>query len=119
MYAGANATVINAGTISDDTSSGLSNDFAVKFGSGTNRLIVDPGAVFIGSVYAGSGGSSVLELASGSSTGTISGLGSSITNFGSLVFDTGADWKITGNDSANGLGSIDIGGFQQQRHDRS
>jgi hypothetical protein len=103
-------TITNAGTIAVNTGGNHGTD-AIKFGSGTNRLIVDPGAVFIGAVYGGSGGTSVLELASGSSAGTITGLGTSITNFNSLVFDTGADWKITGNDSANGLGSLGITGF--------
>ncbi len=53
----------------------------------------------------------MLELASGASTGTIAGLGTSVTNFTSLVFDPGAQWTVAGNDSANGLGTLGISGF--------
>ncbi|MDR3537185.1 MAG: hypothetical protein P4L71_11860, partial [Acetobacteraceae bacterium] len=99
-------TVINAGTIESNRGT---IGVAVKFAAGTNRLIVDPGAVFIGQVTAA--GTSTLELASGASTGTLTGLGSTITNFASLVFDTGAQWTVRGNDSASGLGTLAIGGF--------
>ncbi len=47
-------TITNAGTIAVNTGGNHGTD-AIKFGSGTNRLIVDPGAVFIGAVYGGSG----------------------------------------------------------------
>jgi hypothetical protein len=81
----------------------------VKFAAGSaNRLIVDPGAVFTGTV---TGGGGVLELASAASAGTLSGLGTTITNFGSLQFDSGAAWTVSGNDSASGLGTIAITGF--------
>jgi hypothetical protein len=103
-----NGTVTNAGTIeSNQGSSGT----AVHFTGGNARLIDDPGAVFVGSIYGGSGGTAVLELASGSSAGTIIGLGTSVTNFTSLVFDASAQWTVEGNDSANGLGTLGISGF--------
>ncbi len=101
-------TVTNAGTIeSNQGTSGI----AIHFTDGDARLIDDPGAVFIGSVYGGSGGTAVLQLASGSSAGTISGLGTTVTNFTSLVFDAGAQWTVAGNDAPGGLGTLGISGF--------
>jgi hypothetical protein len=99
--------VVNAGSIAGSKA-------AVQFAAGyTNRLIVDPGAVFTGNVEGGGG---VLELASAASggaasAGTLSGFGTSITNFSALQFDAGAAWTVSGNDSASGLGTIGITGF--------
>ncbi len=99
-------TVTNAGTIIGGTGG------AVEFDATTaaNRLIVDPGAVFTRGIYGGTG---VLELALGD--GSIGSLGSfdasGITNFQSLVFDTGAKWNVVGNTSAGGLGTLAIAGF--------
>jgi hypothetical protein len=104
----ANGTVTNAGTI--ESTLGTAG-VAVTFGTGTNRLIADPGAVFVGSVSANAASTSVVELASASSAGILAGFGTSITNFTSLVFDSGAQWTVAGNDSANGLGTLGIGGF--------
>jgi hypothetical protein len=96
------ATVVNAGTISG-------NSYAVMFaGTTLDRLVADPGAVFTGNV---DGGGGTLELGSAASAGTLSGFGSSITNFGSLQIDSGATWTISGNDSASGLGTIAIAGL--------
>ena len=89
----------NAGTISGGS-------YAIDFaGSATNRLVVDPGAVFVGRVIGGSG---TLELASG--TGSIGGVGTgSFNNFQVLAVDTGANWTLNG---ANILdnGTISIAG---------
>jgi hypothetical protein len=99
------ATVTNAGTIEAANTAGL----AVGFDhNGGNRLIVDPGAVFVGRV---AGGTGTLELASAASVGTLSGFGTSITNFSTLAFDGGAAWTVVGNASASGLGGITITGF--------
>ena len=98
-------TVTNAGTVIG------TNGDAVNFsayGAASYRLIVDPGAVFVGTV---SGGAGVLELATGSSAGTLDGFGTSITNFSTLQFDPGADWKVSDSTSANGLGTMAITGF--------
>ena len=96
------ATVVNAGTIAG-------SNYAVKFAAeSANRLIADPGAVFTGNVEGGGG---VLELASAASAGTLSGFGTGITNFSTLQFDSGAEWTVSGNDSASGLGTIGITGF--------
>ena len=66
------------------TVSGGTSSFAVQFaGSFTDRLIDDPGAVFVGRV-AGGIGSDTLELAAGQASGTISSVGSQFTGFGSL-----------------------------------
>ena len=58
--------------------------------------MVDPGAVFNGKVVGSTGASNALELASGGSTGTLSGLGTSFTNFGTVTVDSGAAWELTG-----------------------
>ena len=102
---GGSGTVTNAGTISGGT-------YAIDFaGSGTNRLVVDPGAVFVGKVTGGTG-TSTLELASG--TGSISGVGTgSFNNFQVLAVDAGASWTLNGaNMHLNGTisiaGSLDV-----------
>jgi hypothetical protein len=104
---GSNATVTNSGTII-----GL-GIYAVNFGgTGTRRLIDNPGAVFTNGIYGGaSGATAVMELASAASAGIISGFGTDVTNFTSLVFDPGARWTVAGVDSANGLGTLGIAGF--------
>jgi len=71
-------------------------------------LIVDPGAVFSGSVIGGLG-SNTLELGSAASTGTLTGLGTSITNFAAIQFDSGAHWLLGGNTA--GLTAGTISGF--------
>ena len=87
-------TAINAGTV------GTSGGYPGILITGSNaRLIDNPGAVFIGSISGGSGGTAVPDLTSGSSTGTIVGLGTSVTNFTSPVFDTGAQWTAAGDDA--------------------
>ena len=95
-YYGA-ATVVNAGTIS-----GITNSVGFTAGQ-TNRLVADPGAVFKGTVNGGNvigaGVIRTLELASGASSGTLSGLGTQFINFGSIALDTGADWFVAGNTS--------------------
>ena len=97
--AGGAGTVVNAGSIIG------SGGTAVAFGStAANRLIVDPNAVFGGSVVA-QGTSNVLELASAASTGTIAGIGTSFSGFGTVEVDTDARWVVSGAVSG---GTIDI-----------
>ena len=97
----AGGTVTNAGTITGGGGT------AIQFGSGAERLIIDPGAVFAGTVIGGSG-SNTLEFASATSAGTLSGLGTSFTNFGSIVVDDGATWTLTGTNTLTS-GAISMG----------
>ena len=90
----AGGTVVNSGSI-------IGGGDAVQFGANfTNRLVVDPGAVFYGKVdggnAVGSGTISTLELTSGTSAGTLHGLGSQYVNFAQTTIDAGASWTLTG-----------------------
>jgi len=91
-------TVTNAGAI-------IGNRDAVLFGAGDDLLVVDPGAVFVGKVDGGAG-NNTLELAQGTGTGMLSGLGTSFVNFGTVVFDAGAPWTVTLDDPAAFTGTI-------------
>lgn len=86
---GGAATVINAGSISG----------GVSFSGGYNNLlVVDPGASFGGSVNGSNAVRSNLELAAdGGARGSLTGIGTQFTNFGSIVFDVGGSWFIAGN----------------------
>ena len=88
---GAAGTVENAGTI---VTGGID---AISFGAGfTNQLIVDPGAVFSGTI-AGGGSGSTLELAVGDgANGSLSELGVRYIDFPQITIDAGANWTLTG-----------------------
>ena len=92
LFGGA-GTVVNAGTITGATGTavGMAAGFA-------NRVAVVAGAVFGGTVNGGNTlGSSVqstLELTSGASVGTLSGLGTQFVNFAQVTVDSGARWAI-------------------------
>ncbi len=102
-FYGNGGSVTNAGTIIG--TGGPAVQF--KTGGGSDyRLIVDPDAVFIGAIIGGGG---IIELASGSSIGTLYGFGSTITNFSTLQFDPGASWNISGD--RGGLGTMPIVGL--------
>jgi adhesin HecA-like repeat protein len=107
IFATAGGTVTNAGKISGSS-------YAIDFtSSGTNRLIVDPGAVFVGKVKANSSGTNTLELAGGSGTGSISGVGTSFISFQTLALDPGATWTLTGANTVTTVldaGSLDLAG---------
>ncbi|WP_158927342.1 Hint domain-containing protein [Acidisphaera sp. S103] len=92
---GGAGTVTNAGTI-DGTPA------AVQFvGAFADRLIVDPGAVFIGKIIGGSG-SNVLELAAGTATGTLSAFPTNFTGFGTINVDSSATWQFDSTDTIGG-----------------
>jgi hypothetical protein len=100
---GGAGTVTNAGTING------SSGYAVSLATGfQNRVIVDPGAVFVGTVSGGTASDATLELASSASKGTLSGLGTQFTNFGTLAFDPLASWLVVTN---TGITSSIIDGF--------
>jgi hypothetical protein len=82
----ANGTLMNAGTI-------IGGVDAVKFCTGANLLIVEPGAVSTGAVVGGTG---KLELASAATAGTLSGLGSKYSGFNLVATNAGAAWNFTG-----------------------
>jgi hypothetical protein len=75
-------TLTNAGTIG-----GASG--AVLLGSGDDRVIVVPGAVFSGTVD-GAAGANTLEFASAVSHGAMTGLGSKYLDFQSVTVNAGA-----------------------------
>ncbi len=95
----AGSTLTNGGTIIG------SGGAAVSFSSaGSDRLILFPTASFGGSIFGGGG---TLELEPGGS-GTIRGLGTTVTGFGTLQFDTNAAWTVEG--TISGLPGV-ITGF--------
>jgi hypothetical protein len=80
------STIINAGTIVGSVT--FKND-------GGGRLVVDPGAVFTGSIAgAGAGAGTVLEFATGN--GVIPAKGPSFSGFDTISFDAGAAWSVSG-----------------------
>jgi hypothetical protein len=110
------STVDNAGTIIGSGLGGAVNFYTY---SAENRLIDHPGAVFVGGSYQDSstpglyrdvtGNGGTLELASGSSTGVLSGFGTNFTGFKVLQFDTNAKWAVSG--ASTDFSGVDITGF--------
>jgi hypothetical protein len=124
-----NGTLSNFGAVSGGGAT------EVAFGSGTDRLILGPGATFGGNVVGG-GVHTTLELAAGTGAGTLNALGTTFTNFGTVIVDTGATWTVDAatsllatttfiGDGASstlvltGAGTFSLGQCQQLRHDRS
>ena len=115
IYGGA-GTVTNAGTID-----GGGGDAIDLYGAGTNKLIVDAGASFVGNVVNTAGSTGIILLASGASTGTLSGgLGTEYLNFQTVSFASGAKWVVTAPaahaasytfDGFNPTDTIDVTGF--------
>ncbi|HUN41184.1 MAG TPA: Hint domain-containing protein [Acetobacteraceae bacterium] len=110
---GGTSTIRNAGHIAGGQD-------AILFGEGSaNRLAIDPGATFVGTVDGGntpgvSGAVSTLELASSSGVGTLSGLGSHYIDFAQIVVDAHANWSLSGSNTIdagvtlNGPGAITL-----------
>ena len=66
---------------------------AVQFGPGNDRLILDPGSAIVGKVDGGAG-NNTLELAVGSGSGAVSGIGTNFVNFSNVMVDAGAEWQV-------------------------
>ncbi len=103
-------TIINYGTIAGGLDGQGNRADAVLLSSGAlGHLYVAAGASFVGNVVAQNSADTLGLLASG--TGTLGGIGSSITGFGTITFETGASWTLEG--SLAGLDSAAINGFIQ------
>jgi hypothetical protein len=106
---GTSGTVENAGTIIGG------GGVSVYLGeSVTNRLIIDAGAKFTGIVEAVATAANTIELTTGASVGTISGLGTQYTGFQTVAIDTNAAWNVGGTTTA--FENVTIDGFNS--HDR-
>ncbi len=98
---GAPGSVFNAGTIEATAPGGD----AVLFWKGQNdKVIIDPGAVFIGTVNGGNtvGATAISTLVLASTAaaiGTLSGIGSQYINFAQITVVPGASWQFTGYNS--------------------
>ncbi|HEX3860168.1 MAG TPA: Ig-like domain-containing protein [Stellaceae bacterium] len=117
-------TIIGSGTagvgVSLYTGSTLTNAGSIIGGGGVavtlgtdSTVIVDPGAVFSGIVsgFVDVGpGTGDLVLAAGAATGTISGIGSSFTGFGTITVETGASWQFAGNNAVGSGGTLALAG---------
>jgi fibronectin-binding autotransporter adhesin len=92
---GAGKTLTNAGTV----------DGGLTLTASSARLIDEGGSSIVGAV---NGGGGTLELASG--TGTVTGLGSHYSGFGSYLVDAGGSWTLSGiNAIASGKSLTDNG----------
>jgi len=98
-----NVTVTNAATISGA-------NYSVQFkGFGTDTLIVDPSAVFLGIVN-GASATSTLVLASAASAGKISGLGTEFAEFQAVTEAVGANWIVAGTNSLATTTALTVNG---------
>jgi hypothetical protein len=99
-------TLINSGTVAGG--GGRPSGAAVQFGAVAATLVVDPGAVFNGLVVANAAVADVLTLA-GTTAGTLSGLGTSFTNFHTITVGQSAQWTLTGTNSLAAGSNVQIG----------
>lgn len=84
-------TVNNFGTITG------TGGTAISFVSGQPNKLIEQGTGVLNGTVSGGGGT--LELGAQSGAGTISGLGSSLKGFGTVIVDKGADWSLSGSSS--------------------
>jgi hypothetical protein len=101
-FTGEGGVLIDAGGVTGAST-------AVAFAAGkANRVILDPGAGFGGLVDGGNtigaAAYSTLELASGTTAGTLTGLGTQFIDFAQVTIDSGASWYLApGNTLAPGI----------------
>jgi T5SS/PEP-CTERM-associated repeat protein len=112
LISGGPGTVTAAGTIVGTGTAGEAVVFAPGY---ANLLVDDPGAVLTGTVDGGNPpgstiASSTLLLASGTSAGTISGIGSQFVDFAAINVTAGGAWTLTGfNTITSGVALFDGG----------
>jgi hypothetical protein len=103
---GAEATIVNAGSIIGSTypGNGGRNGAIYMRNAFASRIVVDPGAVFVGNVNGGNvtanTGGTTLELAPGTMAGTLAGFGSQFHGIYNVTFDAGAQWTLGINTAA-------------------
>jgi hypothetical protein len=100
-------TVINAGTI---VATAAGTAVSMQDSLTSSRLVVEPGAVFIGGLDGGQTATpytATLEFGAGS--GTLTGFGVNISNFDAITLDAGAHWLLAGN--AAGVAAQPVQGF--------
>jgi hypothetical protein len=103
---GAEATIVNAGSIIGSTypGNGGRNGAIYMRNAFASRIVVDPGAVFVGNVNGGNvtanTGGTTLELAPGTMAGTLAGFGSQFHGIYNVTFDAGAQWTLGINPAA-------------------
>jgi hypothetical protein len=82
------STVVNFGTITG------TGGTAISFhGTKLNKLVEEASGVLNGSVLGGGG---ILDLAGDAGAGSLTGLGSTISGFGTVTVDAGASWDLSG-----------------------
>ena len=93
IYGIGSGTVINAGKITGNV---------VEITGFTNRVAIDPGAIFSGTVNGGNAstaaGVSTLELRSSASAGTLTSFSTKYLNFSQIAIDAGARWNVGSTD---------------------
>jgi hypothetical protein len=78
---------------------------AVRFGSVASTLVVDPGAQFVGNIQASAAGDTL--VLSGSTAGTLSGFGKTVTGFTKIEESANATWALEG--KVTGAGTLSMG----------
>jgi hypothetical protein len=106
-----NGTLVTSGTISGGTGGGSllghadgTAGYAVLL-TGSSELVIDPGAVFNGKVLADS------LVLSGTTAGTLSGLGTQFIDFGTLTESAGSTWILSGAESLSAGSTLRDAGF--------
>ena len=83
-------TIATAGAI-------LGSQYAVSFGNASNRLIIDPGAIFVGQAESRNLlDVSTMELSSSATAATLTGRAAQFFNFAQLAVAAGATWTPSG-----------------------